>query len=39
MLNEVSLFALSLGLFGLLLVRRSLSIVPSFRSVSIAPLL
>ena len=39
MLNKVSLFALSLGLFGLLLVRRALSIIPSFRSVSVAPLL
>ena len=38
MLNKVSLFALSLGLFGFLLVRSSLS-VPSFRSVSVAPLL
>ena len=39
MLNKVSLFALFLGLLGLLLVRRCPSFIPSFRSVRIVPLL
>ena len=39
MLDKVSLFALSLGLLGLLLVRRCPSFIPSFRSVRVVPLL